>query len=82
VLALGGIYRAKGAGASLLPPYCYTWGVGLYCPAAAPGGIYRANGAGVSLLPPYCAHGEQGFTGLPRRRVSWPVGVAGRARLP
>jgi len=35
---------------------------------------------------PYCrpiaAHGEQGFVALPRRRVGWPVGVAGRARLP
>jgi hypothetical protein len=35
---------------------------------------------------PYCrpiaAHGEHGFTALPQRRVSWLVGVAGRARLP
>jgi hypothetical protein len=35
---------------------------------------------------PYCrpiaAHREQGFTALPRRRVSWPMGVASRARLP
>jgi hypothetical protein len=35
---------------------------------------------------PYCrpiaAHREQGFTALPRHRVSWPMGVASRARLP
>jgi len=31
---------------------------------------------------PIAAHGEQGFPTLPWRRVSWPVGVAGRARLP
>jgi len=35
---------------------------------------------------PYCrpiaAHREQGFIALPRRWVSWPMGVAGRARLP
>jgi len=35
---------------------------------------------------PYCrpiaAHGEQGFAALPRCRVGWPVGVAGRAPLP
>jgi len=35
---------------------------------------------------PYCrpivVHGEQGFVALPWRRVGWPVGVAGRARLP
>jgi len=35
---------------------------------------------------PYChpiaAHREHGFTALPQRRVSWLVGVAGRAWLP
>jgi len=35
---------------------------------------------------PYCrpiaAHREQGFIALPRRWVSWPMGMAGRARLP
>ena len=37
VLALGGIYRAKGVGASLSPPYCCVWGAGLSCPATTPG---------------------------------------------
>ena len=31
---------------------------------------------------PIAAHGEQGFVAMPRRRVGWPVGAAGRARLP
>jgi hypothetical protein len=37
VLALGGIYRAKGAGASLLLPYCCAWRAGLCCPATTLG---------------------------------------------
>ena len=28
------------------------------------------------------AHGEQGFAALPQRQVGWPMGVAGRVRLP
>ena len=28
------------------------------------------------------APGEQGFAALPQRRVGWPMGEAGRARLP
>jgi hypothetical protein len=37
VLVLGGIYREKGAGASLSPPYCCAWGARLSYPAMAPG---------------------------------------------
>ena len=45
VLALGGIYRVKGAGASLLPPYCCTWGAGLCCHATALGWLASGRGS-------------------------------------
>jgi len=45
VLALGGIYRAKGVRASLLPPYCCAWGAELCCPATAPGWLASGRGS-------------------------------------
>jgi len=48
VLVLGGIYRAKGVEASLLPPYCYAWGAGFCCPATAPGWLAGHGSPGLS----------------------------------
>jgi len=56
VLALGGIYRAKGAGASLLPPYCRAWGAGLCCPATTSG--WLASGRGWQGAAPPVSHHE------------------------
>jgi len=56
VLALGGIYRAKGAEASLLPPYCCAWGAELCCPATTPG--WLASGRGWQGTTPSVSHHE------------------------
>jgi hypothetical protein len=56
VLALGGIYRAKGVGASLLPPYCCAWGAGLCCPATMSG--WLASGRGWQGEAPPVSHHE------------------------
>jgi hypothetical protein len=45
VLALGGIYRAKGVGASLLPP---SWGAGLCCSAMTSGWLAGRGSPGLS----------------------------------
>jgi hypothetical protein len=61
VLALGGIYRAKGAGASLLPPYCCAWGAGLCCHATASGWLASERGW-QGAAPPVSHHeGAWGF---------------------
>jgi len=44
MLVLGGIYRANGAGASLLPPYCCAWGAGFCCPATVSGWLASGRG--------------------------------------
>jgi len=45
--------------------------------------IYRAKRErGHPYCRPIAAPGEQGFAALPRHRVGWPMGGAGRARLP
>ena len=51
------IYRAKGAGVSLLPPYCCAWGAGLYCPATVPG--WLASGCGWQGAAPSVSHHER-----------------------
>jgi len=59
VLVLGGIYRAKGAGASLLPPYCCAWGAGLCCPATTLG--WLASGRGWQGAAPPVSHHEEAW---------------------
>ena len=56
MLALGGIYRVKGAGASLLPPYCRAWGAGICCPATTSG--WLASGRGWQGAAPPVSHHE------------------------
>ena len=58
---------------SFFPPSC----------AGVESSIYRANGSGgVPVAVLLLRMGSRAFLPCPRRRVSWPVGVAGRARLP
>jgi hypothetical protein len=72
VLALGGIYREKGAGASLLPPYCCAWGAGFCCPATVPG--WLASGRGWQGATPPVPHHE-GAWGFWFWQSTWHEGV-------
>jgi hypothetical protein len=72
VPALGGIYRAKGVGASLLPPYRCAWGAALSCPTTTTDEV--ANRCGWQGAAPPVFHYD-GTWGIGFWQSTWQEGV-------